>query len=174
MPISVNRLSNIVTHPVSAPIMPSNSIQDPLLCNGATLRKATRRVTQLYDAVLAPCGLKMSQCSILASIDRAGNPTMSDLAHALILDRSALAHNMKPLERDGYVEQTRNESDGRSRRIRLTPAGKAKLAESNGLWRQAQDRFESIYDHDNSAQLRAALSIIFSDEFAELFNAAVR
>src|SRR5471032_2766509 len=137
MPISVNRLSNIVTHPVSAPIMPSNSIQDPLLCNGATLRKATRRVTQLYDAVLAPCGLKMSQCSILASIDRAGNPTMSDLAHALILDRSALAHNMKPLERDGYVEQTRNESDGRSRRIRLTPAGQAKLTESNGLWWQA-------------------------------------
>src|SRR5471030_215996 len=171
MPISVNRLSNIVTHPVSAPIMPSNSIQDPLLCNGATLRKATRRVTQLYDAVLAPCGLKMSQCSILASIDRAGNPTMSDLAHALILDRSALAHNMKPLERDGYVEQTRNQADGRSRRIALTAAGRAKLAASTALWERAQARFETVYGHEQAQQLRASLSIIFSDEFAELFNA---
>lgn len=97
---------------------------------------------------------------------------MSDLAHAMILDRSALAHNMKPLERDGYVEQTRNESDGRSRRVRLTAAGRAKLAESNGLWQQAQDRFEAVYGHDNAERLRASLSIIFSDKFAELFSAA--
>lgn len=81
---------------------------------------------------------------------------------------------MKPLERDGYVEQTRNEADGRSRRIRLTSAGQAKLAESNQLWQQAQDRFETIYGRENAAQLRAALSIIFSDEFAKLFNAALR
>jgi len=160
-----------MNNPVSVPIMHSITIKDPLLCNGATLRKATRRVTQLYDAVLAPCGLKMSQCSILASIDRAGSPTMSDLAHVLILDRSALAHNMKPLERDGYVEQTRNESDGRSRRVTLTAAGLAKLAESNALWEQAQARFETVYGHDQAQQLRASLSIIFSDEFAELFNA---
>src|SRR5471032_172620 len=174
MPISVNRHYTCrynMNNPVSVPIMHSITIKDPLLCNGATLRKATRRVTQLYDAVLAPCGLKMSQCSILASIDRAGNPTMSDLAHVLILDRSALAHNMKPLERDGYVEQTRNESDGRSRRVTLTAAGLAKLAESNALWEQAQARFETVYGHDQAQQLRASLSIIFSDEFAELFNA---
>nr|WP_295995189.1 MarR family winged helix-turn-helix transcriptional regulator [Rugamonas sp.] len=154
--------------------MRSNTINDPLLCNGATLRKATRRVTQLYDTILAPCGLKMSQCSILSSIDRAGSPTMSDLAHTMTLDRSALAHNMKPLERDGYVEQTKNESDGRSRRIRLTAAGQAKLAESNKLWQHAQDRFETVYGHENAERLRASLSIIFSDEFAKLFNAAVR
>lgn len=154
--------------------MPNNTFNDPLLCNGATLRKATRRVTQLYDAILAPCGLKMSQCSIMASIDRVGSPTMSDLAHAMTLDRSALAHNMKPLERDGYVEQTPNESDGRSRRIRLTVVGQAKLAESNELWQQAQHRFEAVYGRENAEQLRASLSIIFSDEFAELFNAAAK
>jgi|SRR5450830_239533 len=164
MPISVNRRDNMNK-------LVSASIKDPLLCNGSTLRKATRRVTQLYDAVLAPCGLKMSQCSILACIDRAGSPTMSDLAHALILDRSALAHNMKPLERDGYVEQTRNEADGRSRHITLTAAGRAKLAESNALWEHAQARFEAVYGHEQAQQLRASLSVIFSDDFAELFNA---
>ena len=155
---------------ISQLVMRPASIKDPLVCNGATLRKATRRVTQLYDAVLAPCGLTISQRSILVHIDRAGNPTMSDLARALVLDRSALAHNLKPLERDGYVEQARDAADGRSRRMSLTQTGRAKLVESNKLWRRAQDRFEKVYGPEKAEQLRFSLSTIFSDEFAASFN----
>src|SRR5260370_42379930 len=62
------------------------------LCNGTALRKATRRVSQLYDAVLAPSGLRSTQRSILIHIARAGMPTMGDVAAAFVLDRSALAH----------------------------------------------------------------------------------
>lgn len=152
------------------PTMAITPIKDPLVCNGAALRKATRRVTQLYDAALAPCGLTISQRSILVHIDRAGTPTMSDLAHALVLDRSALAHNLKPLERDGYVEQTRDPSDGRSRRMHLTDLGKVKLAQSNALWKKAQTRFETVYGRDQAKRLRQSLAIIFSDEFAAAFN----
>jgi DNA-binding MarR family transcriptional regulator len=144
--------------------------KDPGGCNGAALRKATRRVSQLYDAVLAPCGLRASQRSMLINIERAGNPTMTELAHALVLDRSALAHNLKPLERDGYVVLVRDERDGRSRRVQLTPPGKRKLAESNRLWQLAQNRFESAYGPERAASLRAALADIFSDEFATAFN----
>lgn len=150
--------------------MPETTMKDPGVCNGAALRKATRRVSQLYDAVLAPCGLRVSQRSILVHIERAGTPTMTELAHALVLDRSALAHNLKPLERDGYVVQVRDELDGRSRRVDLTPLGKRKLAESNRLWQVAQDRFESTYGVERAAALRSALADIFSDEFAEAFN----
>ena len=64
--------------------------QDPLVCNGAALRKATRRVSQLYDTVLAPCGLKVSQHSILVHIARAGSPSMTDLARAMVLDLSLI------------------------------------------------------------------------------------
>ena len=69
--------------------------QDPLICNGAALRKATRRVSQLYDTVLAPCGLKVSQHSILVHIARAGTPSMTDLARAMVLDLS-LIHISEP------------------------------------------------------------------------------
>jgi DNA-binding MarR family transcriptional regulator len=144
--------------------------KDPGGCNGAALRKATRRVSQLYDAVLAPCGLRASQRSMLINIDRAVNPTMTELAHALVLDRSALAHNLKPLERDGFVVLVRDERDGRSRRVELTPSGKRKLAESNRLWQLAQNRFESAYGPERAASLRASLADIFSDEFAAAFN----
>lgn len=149
--------------------MTPHSTKDPLVCNGATLRKASRRVTQLYDEVLAPCGLTISQRSVLVHIQRAGSPTMSELAYAMVLDRSALAHNLKPLEREGYVVQSRDAQDGRSRRMDLTPLGQAKLAEANLLWRKAQARFEKTYGAEKAQALRLALAEIFSDEFAEAF-----
>lgn len=149
--------------------MTQQSAKDPLVCNGATLRKASRRVTQLYDGVLAPCGLTISQRSVLVHVQRAGSPTMSELAYAMVLDRSALAHNLKPLEREGYLVQTKDAKDGRSRRVTLTPTGRAKLNEANLLWRKAQGRFEKAYGPDRSEALRFALADIFSDEFAEAF-----
>lgn len=94
---------------------------------------------------------------------------MSELAHAMVLDRSALAHNLKPLERDGYVVQTKDAKDGRSRRVALTASGHAKLKEANLLWRKAQARFERLYGPDRAEALRFALADIFSDEFAEAF-----
>jgi len=144
--------------------------KDPLVCNGAALRKATRRLSQLYDTVLAPCGLSAAQRSILVHVERAGSPTMTELAYAMVLDRSALARNIKPLERDGYLAQRPDEDDGRSRRVDLTAAGRAKLAESNRLWRKAQSRFEAVYGEERAAALRAALAEIYSDEFAAAFG----
>lgn len=144
--------------------------QDPLVCNGAALRKATRRITQLYDSILAPCGLSVSQRSVLLHIARGDRPTMTELAHAMVLDRSALARSIQPLEREGYLFQTRDEEDGRSRRVELTEAGRAKLTESNRLWRRAQERFESAYGSERAAALRIALAEIYSDEFSEAFN----
>src|SRR5579859_3365772 len=95
------------------------------ICNGTALRKATRRVSQLYDAALAPIGLRATQRSLLIHIARAGTPGMGDLAADLVLDRSALAHNLKPLERDGLVAVFVDPEDKRGRLVTLTPAGRA-------------------------------------------------
>jgi DNA-binding MarR family transcriptional regulator len=139
------------------------------LCNGAALRKATRRLSQLYDTVLAPCGLKLSQHSTLAHIDRAGTPNMSDLARDMVLDRSALSHNLKPLERDGFIELLPDETDKRGRLVALTPAGRNKLAESKALWNEAQMRFENAYGAAKALRLRALLAEVYSDELEQLF-----
>jgi DNA-binding MarR family transcriptional regulator len=144
----------------------------PLLnvCNGTALRKATRRVSQLYDAVLAPCGLRSTQRSILMHIARAGTPAMGDLAAALVLDRSALAHNLKPLERDGLVAIVTDPKDKRSRLVTLTARGLAKLEESMALWQQAQDRFEAAFGSQPARALRRSLGLISSVEFADAFG----
>ncbi|WP_158928296.1 MarR family winged helix-turn-helix transcriptional regulator [Acidisphaera sp. S103] len=142
------------------------------VCNGTALRKATRRVSQLYDAVLAPCGLRSTQRSILMHIARAGTPTMGDLAAALVLDRSALAHNLKPLERDGFVTVVVDPADKRSRLVTLTAVGTAKLDESQRLWRQAQHRFEATFGPEQATALRQSLAVISSATFAKAFQDA--
>src|SRR6202021_1263349 len=96
------------------------------VCNCTALRKATRRVSQLYDSALEPCGLRATQRTILSQIARTGSSAMGELAEALVMDRGALTHNLKPLERDGLVEIRPDPKDRRNRRVVLTATGRAK------------------------------------------------
>ena|ERR1700754_1180663 len=143
------------------------------LCNCTSLRKASRRVSQLYDAILAPCGLRNTQRAILNHIARSGSPSVSALAADLVLDRGALAHNLKPLERDGYVRQDVDLRDRRNRVISLTEEGRAKLRESERLWARAQEKFDKAYGSTASVALREALALIASDKFVASFDGAV-
>jgi DNA-binding MarR family transcriptional regulator len=139
-------------------------------CNATALRKATRRVSQLYDAVLEPSGLRGTQRAILMHIDRAGTPSLGELAEALVIDRGALTHNLKPLERDGLVKIIVDPKDRRNRLIALTASGRTKLAESKALWARAQRGFEAAFGVAKSASLRKALEYIASDAFAAAFS----
>src|ERR1700687_2789356 len=71
-------------------------------CTCGSLRKASRRISQFYDTALAPVGIKSTQYSILSEVDRGsreGPVTMCELATAMVMDRSTLGPNLKPLER---------------------------------------------------------------------------
>jgi DNA-binding MarR family transcriptional regulator len=140
-------------------------LQDSNRCNGTALRKATRRVSQLYDAALAPSGLRSTQRSILMHIARGGTPTLGELAQMLVLDRSALGHNLKPLERDGFVRIVVDPADRRSRLAQLTEKGEAKLRETATLWQAAQARFENAFGVEEARTLRATLAVIASENF---------
>jgi len=140
------------------------------LCNCTALRKATRRVSQLYDSALEPCGLRTTQRAILNHIARAGTPSMGDLAEALVMDRGALTHNLKPLQRDGLVKISVDPQDRRNRLIALTAHGRARLAESDALWARAQRGFEASFGVAKSASLRKALEYLVSEDFVNAFN----
>jgi DNA-binding MarR family transcriptional regulator len=142
-------------------------LEAPTRCNATALRKATRHVSQLYDEMLASSGLRGTQRSILVTIERTGAPSMGELAAALVLDRTALNHNLKPLQRDGLVTITVDRNDRRAKRVQLTKRGEARLAESQAAWRQAQDRFEAAFGSREAAELRRTLDFIASLEFPE-------
>jgi len=128
-------------------------------CNATALRKASRRLTQLYDAALGPAGLRSTQFSILAELANrsADPPTLAELADALVTDRSSLGHNLRPLEREGFVVLQQGATDRRRRHIVLTSKGKTKCREALRLWQRAQDRFEQVFGVSEAAALRATL-----------------
>ena len=142
-------------------------------CNCTALRKATRRISQLYDTALAPSGLKTTQRAILAPLGRSGPTTVGQLAEALVMDAGALAHTLKPLERDRLIAVTVDPDDRRSRMITLTRQGRAKLAESDALWAKAQAGFEAAFGRVESEALRQALQLLVSDRFNSNFAEAL-
>ena len=136
-------------------------------CNVTALRKATRHVSQLYDGMLAATGLRATQRAILARVAYEGSPTMNELAAALVLDRTGLTHNLKPLQRDGLLQVVVDPDDRRSRRVQLTKRGEAKLLESEAAWQQAQDDFEAAFGSKQAAALRKVLAVVAALEFPE-------
>jgi DNA-binding MarR family transcriptional regulator len=150
--------------------MATGSGNQKTLCNCTALRKATRRVSQLYDSALEPCGLRATQRAILNHIARTGTPPIGELADALVMDRGALTHTLKPLERDGFVKISIDPNDRRNRLIALTASGRAKLAESEALWVRAQQGFEAAFGAAKSSSLRKALEYLVSDQFVNAFG----
>ncbi len=138
----------------AAPPLPRNA------CTCGSLRKASRRISQFYDTALAPVGIKSTQYSILSEVDRGsleGPVTMCELATAMVMDRSTLGHNLKPLERDDLVILRLSADDRRKRYVELTKKGRLTLRKSRRLWQHAEGRFESIFGKKPAAELRAVL-----------------
>jgi DNA-binding MarR family transcriptional regulator len=141
-------------------------------CSGTALRKAARRVSLLYDSVIASTGLRSTQMAVLIHVARHGAPSMGELAAYMVVDRSALTENLKPLIRDGLVEVKPSEQDRRTRHVTLTDSGYAKLHASMDLWRSAQRRFDAAFGAEAAAVLRASLHRIAADEFLTAFEDA--
>jgi DNA-binding MarR family transcriptional regulator len=139
-------------------------------CNCTALRKASRRISQLYDTALAPSGLKTTQRAILAQIGRSERTTVGELAEALVMDPGALAHTLKPLERDGLIAVAVDPDDRRNRLITLTRRGRTKLAETDALWAKAQRGFEAAFGRADSEALREGLRFLVSADFAATFD----
>ncbi len=109
----------------------------PCVCS--TLRMVTRAVTQLYDDVLRPSGLRVTQFSILTTIARMGEANLRQLADTLAIDQTTLTRSLDLLEREGVTERVPH-PDGRIKAMVLTAKGRRALEIARPLWAQAQDK----------------------------------
>ena len=138
----------------------------PDLCNCLAMRKAARHVSQLYDRCLAPAGLRVTQFSLLARLHRLGPRTVGELAADLVLDRTTLTRNLRPLERDGLVAAVADPGDRRRHALSLTEAGAGRLRAAWALWAEAQARFERAYGGPEAADLRHVLAGVIAADLA--------
>src|ERR1700736_4784252 len=91
------------------------------------LQQAARAVARRFDAALRPLGLTNGQFSLLMSLNRPKAASIGGVSTLLAMDRTTLTANLKPLERRGLVTVTVDDADKRTRRLKLTSAGRALL-----------------------------------------------
>jgi len=125
-------------------------------CTCDRLRKLARRLTQRYDAYLAPTGLRLTQFSLLAHLIRGEPLTMSALAGLLEMDRTTLTRNLKPLADAGLVAMDPGR-DARERVVSVSDQGRTVWRAAREHWRRAQDEVNQMLGVEQVVALHAVL-----------------
>lgn len=125
------KTASAMTKPV--PYATTIEIRDTCLC--LHVQRAARALARRFDEALRPFGLTNGQFSLLMSLNRPEPPPLGAVARLLAMDRTTLTAALKPLERAGLVEILPHAKDRRSRILRLTAAGEARLAAAVPVWR---------------------------------------
>jgi DNA-binding MarR family transcriptional regulator len=152
----------------------SDEMHAGLACTHTSLRRAARRLGQLYDDALAPVGLTSPQALLLSQIETltaadGEGPTLQVLATRLAIQISALTHALRPLVRDGLVEVRPDLRDRRSKHAVLTAPGMLRLQAMYKRWNAANCRFEAVLGSEAAATLRAIADRIASPDFLDAY-----
>jgi DNA-binding MarR family transcriptional regulator len=126
-------------------------------CNCFAVRKANRQISRFYDSHLAPAGLRITQFLTLAALNEVGSAAVNALAERLDIERTAMGKMAGFLERDGLARIRPSPTDGRSRIIELTDAGRRHYDKAAPLWHEAQQQFEQLNGAKNVTELRLRL-----------------
>src|SRR5439155_18761013 len=113
-------MTSMTRHGIRLPAGQDLGRLSPCVCN--PLRMVTRAVTQLYDDVLRPSGVRVTQFSILATIGRMREANLKQLEDTLAIDQTTLTRSLNLLERDGLIERSPH-PDGRVKAMRLASKG---------------------------------------------------
>ena len=133
-------------------------IRDHCLC--LHLQRATRIVARRFDDALRPLDLTNGQFSLLISLNRPEPARLGSVANLLGMDRTTLTAALKPLIRRGLAEVLVDDGDSRVRRIALTDAGRARLAEALPLWTRAHADLEAGLGPVDPGELRSSLNAL--------------
>jgi DNA-binding MarR family transcriptional regulator len=108
----------------------------PCLC--ATIRRASRAITQRYDEALRPTGLTITQFTLLQALSLAGDITQGRLGEILAMDSTTLTRTLRVMTRQGWISKIYG-TDRRERRLHLTRAGKSEFNRAVPNWQKSQE-----------------------------------
>ena len=113
-----------------------------LRCACATVRRAARAVTQLYDGHLRASDIEGAQFALLSVLKSQGPCSQAAISERFALDKTTLSRNLTLLKNKGWIESAEAD-DGRERRYVLSAAGERRLAAAGPAWRRAQEHLRS-------------------------------
>jgi DNA-binding MarR family transcriptional regulator len=130
-------------------------VRDTCLCLHA--QRAARALARRFDEALRPLDLTNGQFSLLMSLNRPEPPTLGSVATLLAMDRTTLTAALKPLERRKLLKVKVDKEDRRSRRLVITPAGRALLHKALPTWKETHAATEKLLANATADALRTAL-----------------
>ncbi|HTR75796.1 MAG TPA: MarR family transcriptional regulator [Solirubrobacterales bacterium] len=109
--------------------MPPQTADTTLTDAAAHLRDAIVRTSRrLRQEAAAETGLSPSTTAALATINRSGPLTPSELAELERVKRPSMTRTLACLEREGLIERTPDPADGRSSLVAISEGGRERLA----------------------------------------------
>ena len=130
-------------------------VRDTCLC--LHLQRAARALARRFDDPLRPLGLTSGQYSMMMTLNQPTPPTIGAVASILCADRTTLTAALKPLKRRGLVTVMIDANDRRSRRLKLTAAGRALLARAVPVWRRTHAEIDRLVPDTGAERLRRDL-----------------
>jgi DNA-binding MarR family transcriptional regulator len=125
-------------------------------------RRISRVITNIYDHAMRPLGAGSAQVSLLATIAKLGGASRAEIGRANYQERSTLTRNLAVLLKEGWVEEL--PSEGRSRPIILSAAGRTLLAAAAPRWRSAQAEARKLLGDEGAAALISVADSLPLDE----------
>ena len=144
-----------MSSPEALPYETTLLVRDCCLC--LHMQRAARALARRFDEALRPFELTNGQFSLLMSLNRPEPPSMGPVASLLAMDRTTLTAALKPLERRGLVEVLRDQSDRRTRILKLTDSGRNLLARALPKWKRTHDEVEQLIPGRDPEVLRRSL-----------------
>lgn len=127
-----------------------------LACACASVRRAERLLSQIYDEELRDVGLRVNQFTLLQALAIAPGMSQKQLAELLDIDSTTLTRTLAALIEARLVRAEEGE-DRRLLRLSLTSAGERKLAAALPRWESAQSKLRRALGDKGWKNTQAAL-----------------
>lgn len=127
-----------------------------LPCYCATLRRAARMLTTLYDEYLRAAGIRATQFTILGALHMRPGMRITDMVEMLAIDQTTLTRTLALLRKDGFITVA-SQPSGREKCWQLSEKGRAMVRKVRPLWEQAQEEVNRRYGKKRVAAINDAL-----------------
>jgi len=121
----------------------------------------TRAVTQFFDRHLESADIRATQFTLLLTLTSSGGKTLTEMAEGLVMDRTTLTRNLKPLEKAGFITTVKL-ADRRTKGYTLTEKGQLAIEKGVPLWRKAQQQITHQLGDDRYNKLLGELKLVRS------------
>jgi DNA-binding MarR family transcriptional regulator len=120
---------------------------EPGTCTGAQVRKLNRIVSKKYNDALSPFGVNISQANIIFATSSKNGILQTEIANALVLERSTLHRDIKRLIDRNLLRLDKNPNI-KSPSVYLTDEGNAFVKSFLPSWKRTQKEIEEILGNE--------------------------